>query len=90
MPGVPSIFNRAQLSQAGSGESPGVVRGGIPRSQEPRGPAPAPPVAPYEGRKVAARQPDAVATGQQPQNGDLVQQLAQEAERHVEVHGEQA
>lgn len=75
-----------------------MVGGGIPRTprglregfQEARGPAPTPPVAPYEGGKVAARQPDAVAAGQQPQDGDLVQQLSQEAERHVEVRGEQA
>lgn len=55
-----------------------------------RGPDPTPPVFPEEGGKVATGQPDAVATGQQPQDGDLVQQLAQEAEGHVEVHGEQA
>lgn len=48
------------------------------------------PVFPKEGGKVAAGHPYAVATSQQPQDRDFVQQLAQEAERHVEVHGEQA
>lgn len=39
--------------------------------------------------KVATGHPHAVATGQQPQDGNLIQQLPQKAECHVEVHGEQ-
>lgn len=55
-----------------------------------RGPAPAPPALSQASGEVAARHPYAVAAGQQPQDSDLIQQLAQEAKRHVEVHGEQA
>lgn len=39
--------------------------------------------------EVATGQPHAVSTGQQPQDGDLIQQLPHEAESHVEIHGEQ-
>lgn len=55
-----------------------------------RGPAPALPVLRKEGGEIAARQPYAVAAGQQPQDSDLIQHLAQKAERHVKVHGEQS
>lgn len=39
--------------------------------------------------EVAAGHPHTVSTGQQPQDGDLIQQLPHKAECHVEIHGEQ-
>lgn len=47
------------------------------------------PVSFDELREVATGHPHAVATGQQPQDGNLIQQLPQKAECHVEIHGEQ-
>lgn len=51
--------------------------------------APVLPVSFDELREVATGHPHAVATGQQPQDGNLIQQLPQKAECHVEIHGEQ-
>lgn len=34
-------------------------------------------------------EPEGVADGQYPEDGELVQHLADEAQRHVEVHGEE-